>query len=160
MAIVKLVRINDSHFNEIENTVYDIVNKNETINSGSKNLITYDRGDILEIIYQYYDNNNQTYQNNTRKEYSDYINVTTGIFNAKNELNLNLYPNPSTNGIFHVDIPSAERVELYNLQGQLVSELKLEDYKIEIKNVPNGLYSLVIYTNKGLSRTKISLTSR
>lgn len=158
VAIVKLVRINDSHFNEIENTVYDIVNKNETINSGSRNLITYDRGDMLEIIYQYYDNNNQTYQNNTRKEYSDYINVTTSIFNAKNELNLNLYPNPSTNGIFHVDIPSAERVELYNLQGQLVSELKLEDYKIEMKNVPNGLYLLVIYTNKGLSRTKISLT--
>lgn len=156
--IVKLVRINDSYFNEIENSVYDIVNKTEIINSGSKNLITYDKGDLIEVIYQYYDANNSAYQNNTRKEYYDYINVTTGIFNSKNELNANPYPNPSKDGIFNVSIPSAERVELYNLQGQLVSELSLENYKIEIKDVPNGIYSLVIYTNKGISRTKIALT--
>ena len=91
-----------------------------------------------------------------RYEYSDYIEISTGIDNEELS-NITLYPNPSTDGIFYVNIPNAERIELYNLQGQFIRELTIEDFKIEINNVPNGLYSLVIYTNKGISRTKIAI---
>lgn len=116
---------------------------------------TYKSNDLVEVITKEYDNILNSYVNTHKTEYIDYI--STNINTSKRTLQASLYPNPNSDGTFHIDIPTAERIELYNLQGQLIRELKIEDYKIEINNVPNGLYSLVIYTNKGISRTKIAI---
>ncbi len=145
-----------------------------TIKNGFENIADeyYEKYDTASKSWAHFDYATYTYLYNSdntllecikvsegyrhRYEYSDYIEISTGINNEEIPI-INLYPNPNSDGVFHIDIPTAERIELYNLQGQLIRELKIEDFKIEIKDVPKGLYSLIIYTDKGTNRTKIAI---
>lgn len=123
---------------------------------GFKYEYNYDgNGFLRDSIVKYVPFNSNAFENYVKFQYYNYE-LLTSIENEETK-DILLYPNPSTDGIFYINIPNAERIELYNLQGQFIRELTIEDSKIKINNVPNGLYSLVIYTNKGISRTKIAI---
>lgn len=62
--------------------------------------------------------------------------------------NLSVYPNPTSDGVFYLDIPYHESFQLtvYNLNGVMmkrVGEYKSNDM-VDIKNLPHGLYVLKI----------------
>jgi len=55
-----------------------------------------------------------------------------------------VYPNPS-NGEFTISAKSAIELQLINELGQVVKEISLNNgnlYKIEVKNISNGIYFL------------------
>ena len=136
--------------------VFDAFSNDFIPNSGFKYENYYDiNGNLRDSTIKSVAFNSTVFENYKKLQYYDFE-LLTSIENEEIP-KINLYPNPNSDGIFHIDIPTAERIELYNLQGQLIRELKIEDFKIEMKDVPKGLYSLVIYTDKGTSRTKIAI---
>lgn len=65
-----------------------------------------------------------------------------------------IYPNPVTDVINIKTSDNVERVELYNMQGQLVKmEMNVEN--ISIRDLSNGVYMLKLTTDKGSSMHKI-----
>lgn len=62
------------------------------------------------------------------------------------ENNLSVYPNPASNGVFRIDLPSDEsfQLEVYNISGSLVKQLNEYTSKelIEIPDLANGIYLL------------------
>ena len=69
-----------------------------------------------------------------------------GLTEEKKTGNLLIYPNPS-NGIYFLEVPTgteASLVEVYNLQGQVVQSLALQEgiNVLDIIDFPSGLYLL------------------
>jgi hypothetical protein len=71
--------------------------------------------------------------------------ATTGIPNPNSDAIMNLYPNPAA-GIVNIEWENFEinRLQISNLQGQIVYENELQDeanvLSIEVGNLPNGTY--------------------
>ncbi|GEM_PF-3793319 len=77
----------------------------------------------------------------------------TGYENIKNESidkSIKIYPNPN-NGTFYIDnIKGVEKLELYNMMGQLILNKKINsNNNIVIPNIKNGLYNLILYRKNG-----------
>jgi hypothetical protein len=86
----------------------------------------------------------------------------TGIhYQIKDELIIKIYPNPS-NSLFSVESPiPIENYSIYNLQGQLINEAKVNTpffFDINLSNKAKGIYLLRIESKKGISNHKIILT--
>lgn len=65
-----------------------------------------------------------------------------------------VYPNPATDVINIKTSDNVERVEIYNMQGQLVKmEVNVEN--ISVRDLSNGVYMLKLTTDKGSSMHKI-----
>lgn len=65
-----------------------------------------------------------------------------------------IYPNPATDVINIRTSDNVERIELYNMQGQLVKmEMNVEN--ISVRDLTNGVYMLKLTTDKGTSMHKI-----
>ena len=69
--------------------------------------------------------------------------TTQGIFNVDEE-KITVYPNP-TNGIVKVDAIDGIRIDVYNINGQLVKTV-LKDTVIDISTLPSGIYTLKVET--------------
>ena len=67
---------------------------------------------------------------------------------------LKLYPNPTTGYITVEGLENMVRSTIYNIQGQKIKE-KIENNKINLENVPAGMYLLKIETEKGIVTKKI-----
>jgi len=89
----------------------------------------------------------------------------TGIFNNySNTDRLEIYPNPN-NGVFDLKIESSIdqniTVKVINSLGQLVynnsfkSNNNIVSSKIDIKNCTQGIYNVIIETNKGITSKKV-----
>ncbi len=71
--------------------------------------------------------------------------------------NISVYPNPTT-GSLNIEAENASKVQVVSLLGQLVKEeeLKIENKKIDISTLQNGVYFLKVYdNNKLIGTTKI-----
>jgi hypothetical protein len=100
--------------------------------------------------------------------YQDNITVTfspcAGINSALNNVNMNVYPNPN-NGEFTLNINTTDinelDVKVLNTQGQVVyaknnySNVTNINDKIDLSNNANGIYFIVITTNKGIVTHKL-----
>jgi NADPH-dependent 7-cyano-7-deazaguanine reductase QueF-like protein len=81
--------------------------------------------------------------------------VSTGVYEANAKKEIRIYPNPSVDGSFSidlVDITGDTEVRIFDIQGKLIKEQTLYDnsrLKIET-GLPPGIYVLGIY-NKGQS---------
>lgn len=75
--------------------------------------------------------------------------LTVGFDEIENEGMVNIYPNPNS-GSFLVeirDIYHHASIEIYNNLGQKVKELNINNeksYKIDIENLSNGIYVIII----------------
>nr|WP_321406547.1 T9SS type A sorting domain-containing protein [uncultured Carboxylicivirga sp.] len=67
---------------------------------------------------------------------------------SKKESSLKLYPNPVDDVMIidGVDINEIKSVKMYDLTGKQVKSLKLRTNQIEVKNIPQGAYILIIQT--------------
>jgi len=95
-----------------------------------------------------------------------YENTDLNVINQikKNSFNVNVYPNPN-NGVFDLKIESSIdqniTVKVVNSLGQLVynnsfkSNNNIVSSKIDIKNCTQGIYNVIIATNKGISSKKV-----
>jgi len=70
-------------------------------------------------------------------------------------LNISLYPNPAVD-MLHVNTPSPiDQILIYNIQGQLVRTVKGDNHSISLGDLANGIYTLKIMTDKGVSVQKV-----
>lgn len=66
-----------------------------------------------------------------------------------------IYPNPATDVINITTDNQVRRVEIFNMQGQLVKVESGEVTSISVKDLANGLYTLKLTTDNGVSMHKI-----
>jgi chitodextrinase len=73
----------------------------------------------------------------------------------------NVYPNPSSNNTISISIKNnteIKGVELYNTLGQLIVDIKqpkLDRNKINITNIPSGIYIIKVFNNNMYSTKRI-----
>ena len=123
-------------------------------------------------MLNFYTQNNNTYFISTQTEcasiYSYNINTSTDDENIhNNEISLSSYPNPFTNSTIislygTTNLHELSRIKIYNIKGQLVRELKINevvwDGKDEKgKEVKNGVYFCTIQSGKELYVQKVVL---
>jgi hypothetical protein len=87
-----------------------------------------------------------------------YFNPLTDIYElSKTEKGINVFPNPTSDHVniqFHKNIPGIISIELYNIYGQLVLNDNLKNinaeevYKISMRDLSNGLYTVKIKSEK------------
>ena len=66
-----------------------------------------------------------------------------------------IYPNPATDHITINSTDNVQRVEIYNMQGQLVKAETGAVNNISVKDLANGMYTLKLTTDNGTSIHKI-----
>jgi hypothetical protein len=66
-----------------------------------------------------------------------------------------IYPNPATDVINISTSDNVLRVEIFNIQGQLVKAATGEMHSISVKDLANGLYTLKLTTDNGTTMHKI-----
>ncbi len=69
--------------------------------------------------------------------------------------NTAIYPNPATEMINISTDNQVQRVEIFNMQGQLVKVETGEVTRVSVKDLANGLYTLKLTTDNGTSMHKI-----
>jgi len=67
---------------------------------------------------------------------------------------LQIYPNPVQNEIFIKSDFQIERVEIYSITGALLKFDSNFKEKIPVSALPQGIYLLKVYTDKGLKVSK------
>ena len=84
------------------------------------------------------------------------IDVTTpaGIEDVTME-NTTVYPNPVSDVLTISSSNQVQRVEIFNIQGQLVKAETGDVQSISVKDLANGLYTLKLTTENGTSMHKI-----
>ncbi|PCJ66483.1 MAG: hypothetical protein COA58_06815 [Bacteroidetes bacterium] len=83
---------------------------------------------------------------------TDFINL--GTINHDN-INISIYPNP-TSSVINISSPyPIESIELIDLSGKIVLH-RTTDTQLEISNLPRGIYTLQIQTTEGVFRKKVS----
>ena len=83
----------------------------------------------------------------------------TGIRESENkQKTFVIYPNPVTS---HIDVSKYldpnNKVELYNVTGELVKSCNVYEPHISVSDLPNGYYSLVICSKNGILRSKFAI---
>ncbi len=81
-----------------------------------------------------------------------YSEIVTANSNCKEKL-VTLYPNPTVDK-FYINLSgynSAAQIKLYNIEGKLMANYKLNNgnHVIATNELPSGLYSVVILDNNG-----------
>ena len=65
-----------------------------------------------------------------------------------------VYPNPATDMV-NIQAENVQSVEIINMQGQLVKMEVGEVNSISVKDLANGIYTLKLTTENGVSMHKI-----
>jgi hypothetical protein len=102
-------------------------------------------------------------KDNTRLFYNDgkfgsellfYVDVTSPapVSDITASSNITVFPNPANDRITILsDNAEIQRVELYNIQGQLIKNQQLNDNTMNISDLSAGMYSVRIITEKGVA---------
>ena len=69
--------------------------------------------------------------------------------------NTTVYPNPVSDVLTISSSNQVQRVEIFNIQGQLVKAETGDVQSISVKDLANGLYTLKLTTENGTSMHKI-----
>jgi subtilisin-like proprotein convertase family protein len=90
--------------------------------------------------------------------------VCSGLNEVKNNINLNVYPNPS-NGVFTLNVNTTDVNELdikvMNIQGQVVfvknnfDNVSTINEQIDLSDNANGIYFITVTSDKGIVTSKI-----
>ena len=83
------------------------------------------------------------------------IDVTRTVGVEEYTSEMAIYPNPATDMINISTDNQVQRVEIFNMQGQLVKVETGEVTRVSVKDLANGLYTLKLTTDNGTSMHKI-----
>ena len=110
-------------------------------------------GQTVYIAFQHHDVTNMYWMK------LDNINVTAGTGVENHELNTTIFPNPANN-VLNINANSnINRVEVYNMMGQMVGMYNVNDMNTQINtsNFANGVYTVRIATENGMSTQKFTV---
>ncbi len=157
--------INDSHINIIEESEeeYDATILNWIPTYGNKYSYQYDiSGNMTEKISMQFQSMDTSYVNNQRLEFSNFINITSGV-NTTKTLETKLYPNPTSNGSVSIKLnlekTSPISIDVIDLNGRVISSQN-ENFvqglnTVQLDGLTQGMYFVVISSDYGVSRTKL-----
>lgn len=92
---------------------------------------------------------------NIGKKTTYMIDVTAPVGVDVYQAESTIYPNPATD-VVNINTPdNVQRVEIFNMQGQLVKMEAGEVYNISVKEFATGIYTMKLTTDKGVSMHKI-----
>lgn len=89
----------------------------------------------------------------------DNVSVTPGTGVENHELNTTIFPNPANN-VLNINANSnINRVEVYNMMGQMVGSYNVNDVNTQINTTAfaNGVYTVKIATENGMSTQKFTV---
>ena len=89
----------------------------------------------------------------------DNVSVTPGTGVENHELNTTIFPNPANN-VLNINANSnINRVEVYNMMGQMVGSYNVNDVNTQISTTSfaNGVYTVKIATENGMSTQKFTV---
>lgn len=135
----------------------------DTIESGAKIA----EGSLLRLAatadegYQFkewWDGNTNAERNKVVSE-DLHVEATFAPGTATEEIAANqtlVYPNPS-DGVFRIECPNAESVQIFNTQGQLVRNIEedLTSFSLDMKGQPSGIYYMHILYPEGTTVIKL-----
>lgn len=73
---------------------------------------------------------------------------TTG-FDDLNQLDFQVYPNPAFDYLYISNTANLKRIEIYSITGQKVKTVETFDNKIQVSELPQGVYVLTAESNSG-----------
>ena len=73
----------------------------------------------------------------------------------KNEIEINVYPNPTNNRITVDSDVKIESVQLIGMNGQIINKQLDNNNRIDLSELTSGVYILNIFTNEGVVRKRI-----
>jgi hypothetical protein len=129
---------------------------------GNKYVITYDaNNNQSEYITQNLNSNTNLFVNSEKKEYSEYVQVNTGISTAKKD-ELIVYPNPVTSNELNIkhktQTNQAATVSIYDISGKQLKEINLNmngnNSSIQLDNIEKGIYLVKFETNNETTYSK------
>ena len=82
------------------------------------------------------------------KDFTNYQCISSGIEEIDVQ-KFQIYPNPARDEIFIQSESPIKKIEIYSLTGILLLTENHFSGKISLANLPQGIYTLVIYTEKG-----------
>ena len=94
--------------------------------------------------------------NDSNARYSIIVNPANGTSEITSETSLLVYPNPAKEVLqFYLpDFRGSAQVSIYDLQGRKMNEKQFELYRntgeIELNNLNNGVYRIIMQTDKGI----------
>ena len=90
-----------------------------------------------------------SYQGVTHQHEFNYLEELTTTENIASTESIELYPNPTT-GILNIRGLNTEssRIKILDSIGKIVDQPKSENHQIDLSNLANGLYFIVIETDK------------
>lgn len=87
---------------------------------------------------------------------TDTVFLSNDAFQEKQEPFLSVYPNPAQNQLtVNANGKTIESIQLYNVFGEKILESHLQNSQIDLTDVQNGIYFLVIKTSEGILKKKI-----
>ncbi|MDX9891687.1 MAG: T9SS type A sorting domain-containing protein [Bacteroidales bacterium] len=79
---------------------------------------------------------------------------TTSISEQESNVNLSVYPNPTSDFVFIRNAELVKDISLYSITGQLMIQNMDFNEPISLQNYPAGIYLLTIETKAGVKRTE------
>jgi len=105
----------------------------------------------------FYPNNDITYTIEIWKFFMQYPKGITQINNNEHELNVEIYPNPSS-GIFYITAKDISEIEIIDMQGKIINNVithKGDSYNVNLNNEAKGIYFVKIISERGLVVNKL-----
>ena len=79
----------------------------------------------------------------TKTSNSYNVNVNCRVADGGNDNDLVVYPNPAEDWLYIDRLTENDlRIEMYNMLGEKIMDQQLTDDKINIRHLPNGIYTL------------------
>ena len=80
---------------------------------------------------------------------------TTAVHEIKNEMPINIFPNPAANSI-NIEAQPKSQIEIYNIEGQLINNFinDLNTTNVNISSYTYGIYFVKVKTQNGISVKK------
>ncbi len=82
------------------------------------------------------------------------VNITTVGINNINTTNMSISPNPVRDYLFINGNEQVIKATIFTINGSLVQTLNVESNKINVANLSQGMYILVVHTDKGITQNK------
>lgn len=80
--------------------------------------------------------------------------ITASINDEKNGRNLIIFPNPTLDYLTVNTNEKINKASIYTINGSLVQTLNTLDNKINVSNLSQGMYILMVQTDKGITQNK------
>lgn len=104
---------------------------------------------------------NDAYFTNVQLKWTPAGSPTGGVESVSEGAAISIYPNPNSDGIFHIDFEKASRVKVVNTLGMVVYDEKVEQATgtkaVDLTGFSNGIYFIYVLDGDKSSKHKVIL---